>query len=95
MILTKHSTARVIKPLSGKSSVSRPLIARHFSAESAEELKKKETLVQRNQNVHSNMQLSKSWRNTPLFRRQGDVRFKTGLEAANLLVEEAKRRDDH
>ena len=48
-----------------------------------------------NQDVHSNMQLSKSWRNKPLFRRQGDVRFRTGLEAANLLVQEAKRRDDH
>jgi len=41
------------------------------------------------------MQLSKSWRNKPLFRRQGDVRFRTGLEAANLLVQEAKRRDAH
>jgi glutamate dehydrogenase (NADP+) len=41
------------------------------------------------------MQLSKSWRNKPLFRRQGDVRFRTGLEAANLLVDEAKRRDSH
>lgn len=41
------------------------------------------------------MKLSKSWRNKPLFRRQGDVRFKTGLEAANLLVDEAKRRDAH
>jgi len=41
------------------------------------------------------MQLSKSWRNKPLFRRQGDVRFRTGLEAANLLVAEAKRRDSH
>ena len=57
----------------------------------------KKTLVSKNQqlNVHSNMQLSKSWRNKPLFRRQGDVRFRTGLEAANLLVEEAKRRDAH
>jgi Glutamate dehydrogenase/leucine dehydrogenase len=55
----------------------------------------KVTLLSRNQNVHSNMQLSKSWRNKPLFRRQGDVRFRTGLEAANLLVEEAKRRDSH
>jgi len=41
------------------------------------------------------MQLSKNWRNKPLFRRQGDVRFRTGIEAANLLVEEAKRRDSH
>jgi glutamate dehydrogenase (NADP+) len=41
------------------------------------------------------MKVSKSWRNKPLFRRQGDVRFKTGLEAATLLVGEAKRRDNH
>jgi len=41
------------------------------------------------------MKLSKNWRNKPLFRRQGDVRFKTGQEAANLLVNEAKRRDIH
>jgi len=41
------------------------------------------------------MKVSKAWRNKPLFRRQGDVRFKTGLEAANLLVAEAKRRDAH
>lgn len=45
--------------------------------------------------VHGNMQVSQSWRNKPLFRRQGDVRFRTGLEAANLLVAEAKRRDSH
>jgi len=31
----------------------------------------------------------------PLFRRQGDVRFKTGMEAANLLIREAQRRDAH
>lgn len=41
------------------------------------------------------MTYSKSWRNKPLFRRQGDVRFRTGLEASNLLIEEAKRRDEH
>ena len=41
------------------------------------------------------MQTSKSWKNKPLFRRQGDVRFKTGMEAANLLVREANRRDSH
>jgi glutamate dehydrogenase (NADP+) len=41
------------------------------------------------------MKVSKSYRNKPLFRRQGDVRFKTGTEAAQLLVQEAKRRDDH
>lgn len=41
------------------------------------------------------MQLSKSWRNKPLFRRQGDVRFKSGLEASRLLIAEANRRDSH
>jgi len=41
------------------------------------------------------MKVSKSWRNKPLFRRQGDVRFKTGMEAAQLLVREAMRRDSH
>lgn len=41
------------------------------------------------------MKISKSWRNKPLFRRQGDVRFKTGLEASELLVGEAMRRDAH
>jgi glutamate dehydrogenase (NADP+) len=41
------------------------------------------------------MKISKTWRNKPLFRRQGDVRFKTGMEAANLLVREALRRDSH
>ena len=41
------------------------------------------------------MKLSKSWRNKPLFRRQGDVRFKSGLEASKLLIAEANRRDSH
>ena len=66
-----------------------------FSSGETEESKKSPTLLVKNQNVHSNMQLSKSWKNKPLFRRQGDVRFKTGLEAASLLVQEAKRRDSH
>lgn len=57
--------------------------------------RKKPSLVTREEGVHQTMQLSKSWRNKPLFRRQGDVRFKTGLEAANLLVGEANRRDAH
>ena len=45
--------------------------------------------------VHQTMKISKSWRNNPLFRRQGDVRFKTGSEAVNLLIGEASRRDAH
>jgi glutamate dehydrogenase (NADP+) len=56
---------------------------------------KKPNLISREEGVHQTMQLSKAWRNKPLFRRQGDVRFKTGLEAANLLVAEANRRDSH
>uniref|UniRef100_A0A7S4JNP8 Glutamate/phenylalanine/leucine/valine/L-tryptophan dehydrogenase C-terminal domain-containing protein n=1 Tax=Odontella aurita TaxID=265563 RepID=A0A7S4JNP8_9STRA len=55
----------------------------------------KKSLVTGEEGVHQTMQVSKAWRNKPLFRRQGDVRFKTGLEAANLLVAEAKRRDAH
>ena len=33
------------------------------------------------------------WRNKPLFRREGDVKFKTGNEAAKMLSAEATRRD--
>jgi len=36
---------------------------------------------------------SKQWRNKPLFRRTGDIRFKTGLEACDIIVAEATRRD--
>lgn len=53
------------------------------------------SLITKEEGVHQSMQLSKSWRNKPLFRRQGDIRFKTGLEASSLLVKEAKRRDAH
>lgn len=55
----------------------------------------KKHLVTREEGVHQTMQLSKSWRNKPLFRRQGDVRFKSGLEASKLLIAEANRRDSH
>lgn len=55
----------------------------------------KKHLVTREEGVHQTMQLSKSWRSKPLFRRQGDVRFKTGLEASKLLIAEAHRRDAH
>jgi len=56
---------------------------------------KPRSLLTKEDGVHQTMTVSKTWRNKPLFRRQGDVRFKTGLEAANLLVAEAKRRDSH
>jgi glutamate dehydrogenase (NADP+) len=68
-------------------------IIRNSSTDSIDQPNKKKDLT--GQNVHSNMQLSKQWRNKPLFRRQGDVRFRTGIEAANLLVKEAQRRDSH
>jgi glutamate dehydrogenase (NADP+) len=55
----------------------------------------RKSLITGNDSVHSTMKVSKSWRNKPLFRRQGDVRFKTGVEAAQLLVNEAMRRDAH
>ncbi|KAL7563308.1 hypothetical protein ACA910_016667 [Epithemia clementina (nom. ined.)] len=53
----------------------------------------KKNLVTNEEGVHQTMKVSKSWKNKPLFRRQGDVRFKTGAEAAQLLVNEATRRD--
>jgi glutamate dehydrogenase (NADP+) len=55
----------------------------------------RKSLVTGEEGVHQTMKVSKTWRNKPLFRRQGDVRFKTGMEAANLLVKEAMRRDSH
>lgn len=72
-------------PSSGSST--RPLSSSHQSP--------KKHLVTREEGVHQTMTLSKNWRNKPLFRRQGDVRFKTGLDAANLLIAEANRRDSH
>lgn len=55
----------------------------------------RKSLVTGEEGVHQTMKVSKSWRNKPLFRRQGDVRFKTGLEASQLLVKEAMRRDNN
>ncbi len=44
--------------------------------------------------VHGNVGPSmKAWRNRPLFRREGNWNFKTGREASELLIQEAKRRD--
>jgi len=37
----------------------------------------------------------KTWRNKPLFRREGDARFRTGAEAAQMLIAEVKRKDNH
>eukprot|EP00980_Cylindrotheca_fusiformis_P017183 scaffold5289_cov107-Cylindrotheca_fusiformis.AAC.10 len=62
---------------------------------SKEAILAKKSLLTQESGVHQTMKTSKTWRNKPLFRRQGDVRFKTGMEAANLLVREALRRDSH
>ena len=56
---------------------------------------RKKSLITGNESVHSTMKVSQSWRNKPLFRRQGDVRFKTGIEAGQLLIKEAMRRDSN
>jgi glutamate dehydrogenase (NADP+) len=54
----------------------------------------RKTLVTGEEGVHQTMRISqKNWKQKPLFRRQGDVRFKTGMEASRLLVQEAIRRD--
>ncbi|GAX26361.1 glutamate dehydrogenase (NADP+) [Fistulifera solaris] len=65
--------------------------SRSFSSSLQESPRK--SLVTSEEGVHQTMKISKGWRNKPLFRRQGDVRFKTGNEAAQLLIKEAKRRD--
>ncbi len=36
-----------------------------------------------------------TWRNKPLFRRLGDVKFKSGDEASSMLLREAARRDPY
>ena len=41
------------------------------------------------------MKSTGNWRNKPLFRRDGDARFKTGKEASDMLLSEAERRDGH
>lgn len=37
--------------------------------------------------------LQKLWRNKPLFRREGDARFRTGNEAAQMLINEVSDED--
>ena len=76
-------------------SATRSLAARSVLARGMSSQPPKKHLITGNDSVHSTRQASNSWRHKPLFRRQGDVRFKTGTEAAQLLVSEAKRRDAH
>jgi hypothetical protein len=83
-MLTARLTSTRCRTLLGQQAT------RAFSSEMASPRK---SLVTAEEGVHQTMKISKSWRNKPLFRRQGDVRFKTGTEASDLLVEEALRRD--
>ena len=87
---------RMISTLFPRShSVTTAIMARHGSTIYRAMSTKASTLITNEAGVHQTMKISKSWKNKPLFRRQGDVRFKTGMEAATLLVGEAKRRDAH
>ncbi|KDO33780.1 hypothetical protein SPRG_01659 [Saprolegnia parasitica CBS 223.65] len=45
--------------------------------------------------VHGTVHGKKAWRNQPLFRREGDKKFRSGAEAAVMLYEEATRRDPY
>jgi len=90
---TLRHHAAILPALADHAAAS--LTSRSFAADSRTGATEKPTLVTAEEGVHQTMHLSKTWRNKPLFRRQGDVRFKTGLEAANLLVAEANRRDAH
>jgi Glu/Leu/Phe/Val dehydrogenase, dimerisation domain len=89
------SAAAPAAPAAATASI---IAQRHFSTDSAaapSSLRKK-SLVTTEEGVHQTMKnTSKSWRNKPLFRRQGDVRFRTGTEASQLLINEANRRDSH
>ena len=73
------------------NSITARCVARSFSSQGSSG----KNLLTDEEGVHQTMRLSKSWKQKPLFRRQGDVRFKTGMEAANLLIREAQRRDAH
>ncbi|CBN74525.1 Glutamate dehydrogenase 1 (NADP-dependent) [Ectocarpus siliculosus] len=45
--------------------------------------------------VHGSGSGQKTWRNKPLFRREGDQQFRTGAEATEMLLQEALRKDPH
>ena len=64
-----------------------PVVSSHFSS--------KPSLTGHFGGVHGNKAgaATMQWRNKPLFRRQGDIKFKTGKEAAQLLTAEAVRLD--
>ena len=68
---------------------------REFSAVKKSSSAKNKAPLSQYGGVHGSRAGTKMWRNKPLFRREGDVRFRTGAEAAKMLVDEAKRRDGH
>jgi glutamate dehydrogenase (NADP+) len=88
--LRSSSRAIALPRLQQEQTLARYFAPRAFSSQGS-----KKHLLTDEEGVHQTMRISKSWRQKPLFRRQGDVRFKTGMEAANLLIREAKRRDEH
>ena len=94
-MLSKGAARRVLQTSSSASSSAAAARTLSSGSSSFSEPVRKKSLITGNDGVHSTMKVSKSWRNKPLFRRQGDVRFKTGVEAAQLLVQEAQRRDAH
>lgn len=98
MISTHHLSAwlRSSSRAAIVSSTSRPVevnVARYAARAFSSQGSSGKNLLTDEEGVHQTMRISKSWKQKPLFRRQGDVRFKTGMEAANLLIREAKRRD--
>ena len=97
MLAARLTVAAAVRSNAGLpcASAAAPYAARLMQMSSSSNEAKAKNLVTSVEGVHQTMQVSKAWRSKPLFRRQGDVRFKTGLEAANLLVAEAKRRDAH
>mmetsp|Transcript_15687 Transcript_15687/g.32989 ORF Transcript_15687/g.32989 Transcript_15687/m.32989 type:complete len:511 (+) Transcript_15687:180-1712(+) len=81
--------------LPATSTTMSPTFQPHRLSSTSSKQPPKKHLVTHEEGVHQTMQLSKNWRNKPLFRRQGDVRFKSGLEASKLLIAESNRRDAH
>ena len=89
MIVSKLASAVVARRCTAAAVLPTTTVAAHRM------MSNQKNLVTHEEGVHQTMQLSKSWRNKPLFRRQGDVRFRTGMEASKLLIQEADRRDAH
>ena len=100
-MISKHHLSAWLRSSSRAAiagSTTRPVevnVARYATRTFSSQGTSGKNLLTDEEGVHQTMRISKSWRQKPLFRRQGDVRFKTGMEAANLLIREANRRDAH